>query len=289
MSDKVPKDHIFSKKQQSSSQSSSTSPTSLSDACFVEQPGYVLEGMALAARQQVSPQLCKCLCAIAEWKQLLEGNESKNNVVEGGCKSSQFYKNSGTCLISGENRVSAPERFSFDENSSRLNGEQQSSYLDFRTSTSTITTTTNLNEKEEEEDDQQQQLETKTAIPSIEKPTELEEIGENWKTVNVEGEEKRKNRANQGGDEKEEEEEDEKIEEKGRGTSIIKVTAAQADPPREDDLHNKSENSGSSTTIDSVTATTTITTPITVILWSRNWKIFGSSVLRTENFYLKSS
>lgn len=87
--------------------------------------------MALAARQQVSPQLCKCLCAIAEWKQLLEGNESKNNVVEGGCKSSQFYKNSGTCLISGENRVSVPERFSFDENS-RQHGEQQSSYLDFR-------------------------------------------------------------------------------------------------------------------------------------------------------------
>uniref|UniRef100_A0A915NKM7 Apple domain-containing protein n=1 Tax=Meloidogyne floridensis TaxID=298350 RepID=A0A915NKM7_9BILA len=111
-------------------QSPSPSPTPLSDACFVEQPGYVLEGMALAARQQVSPQLCKCLCAIAEWKQLLEGNESKHN-VEGGCKSSQFYKNSGTCLISGENRVSAPERFSFDENS-RQNGEQQSSYLDFR-------------------------------------------------------------------------------------------------------------------------------------------------------------
>ncbi|CAK5060914.1 unnamed protein product [Meloidogyne enterolobii] len=100
-------------------------------------------------------------------------------------------------------------------------------------------------------------------LVSIEKPTELEEIGENWKTVNVEGEEKRKNRANQGGDEKEEEEEEEKNEEKRRGTTSIKVTAAQADPPREEDLHNKNENSGGSTTIDSVTATTTITTPIT--------------------------
>ncbi|CAK5077187.1 unnamed protein product [Meloidogyne enterolobii] len=93
-------------------------------------------------------------------------------------------------------------------------------------------------------------------IFGIEKPTELEEIGENWKTVNVEGEEKRKNKANQGGDEKEEAEEEEKNEEKGRGTSI-KVTAAQADPPREEDLHNKNENSGSSTsTIDTTTATT---------------------------------
>jgi len=37
------------------------------------------------------------------------------------------------------------------------------------------------------------------------------------------------------------------------------------------------------TATDIVTATTIIiTTPITVILWSRNWKIFGSSVLRTE-------
>ncbi|CAK5101223.1 unnamed protein product [Meloidogyne enterolobii] len=307
--------------------------------------------MALAARQQVSPQLCKCLCAIAEWKQLLEGNESKN---EGGCKSSQYYKNSGTCLISGENRVSAPERFSFDENSSGQNGEQQSSYLDFRcgvdkkalfeyiqincpkelskgrnstittptttntttegttittktelkeeeqqqhknlkkkknknkknkkidskkslkniedwdpsTTTATIAATTNLNEEKEEEDGDKQ-LETKTAIPSIEKPTELEEIGENWKTVNVEGEEKRKNKVNQGGDEKEEADEEEKNEEKGRGTTSIKVTAAQADPPREEELHNKNENSGSSTTVDtsndSVIATTITSTSIT--------------------------
>jgi len=45
------------------------------------------------------------------------------------------------------------------------------------------------------------------------------------------------------------------------------------------------------TATDSVTAitTTTITTPITVILWSRNWKIFGSSVLRTEDACLLAS
>uniref|UniRef100_A0A1I8BQG6 Apple domain-containing protein n=1 Tax=Meloidogyne hapla TaxID=6305 RepID=A0A1I8BQG6_MELHA len=315
----------------SSTQDKEHLPTPLSDACFMEQPGYVLEGMALAARQQVSPELCKCICAVAEWKQQLEeGNVSK---TVGGCRSSQFYKNSGTCLISGENRASAPERFSFDENS--RDGVRQSSYLDFRCGAdkkallayiqtscpkelpkgkTSITNSTNPietpKEKEDEhktskkkkknrktkkfddkkssknkeenklsqsstslitstlrslsEEKEDEQLEVKTAIPSeyqgIESTTtELEEIGENWKTINVEGEEKRKNKVYEGGDEKEEEEKEEK-EEKGKR---LHVTAAQADPPKEEELQNRNENSTSiSSTISIDNPTDTSTTSI---------------------------
>jgi hypothetical protein len=91
-------------------------PLSLSDGCFLEQPGFVLEGLALAVETQVSAAQCKCRCALAERRH--------GSAV---CQSAQFYTESRTCLLNKENRASAPERFSFDSQ-----GADKHSYLDFR-------------------------------------------------------------------------------------------------------------------------------------------------------------
>jgi hypothetical protein len=108
----------------SSSSPSSPSSSSISDACFLAQSGFVLEGLALAVETQVSATKCKCLCALAD---------RRWHKAEGSCQSAQYYANSGTCLLNRENRASAPERFSFDENGKHK--QQQHTYLDFRCGT----------------------------------------------------------------------------------------------------------------------------------------------------------
>ncbi|KAH7703075.1 Protein H03E18.1 [Aphelenchoides avenae] len=86
-----------------------------SDDCFLELPNYVLEGQALAIENNVTVEECKCYCVDSEHRY---GSE---------CQSVQYFYDSGTCLLNKENRITDPDRFSYDPH-----GGVMSSYFDYR-------------------------------------------------------------------------------------------------------------------------------------------------------------